>query len=88
MTRESFPSISVSRGRPNRCEASADSRTTTAKPIPRHETRKRRGRSGVAQSGWSLGPVRSMTVPSDDWCIVGRSSPSAMIQGSAFCTTG
>src|SRR5512140_1829864 len=50
--------------------------------------RKRSGRSGVDHRPWSFLPERSMSVPRDDWCIVGRRSPSAITKGSAFSTTG
>ena len=49
-------------------------------------TTKSRGSQGVSQSGCILGPGRSIIVPSDDWCIVGSSSPRARIQTKFFST--
>ena len=43
-------------------------------------TRNSSGSHGVNQSGCSFGPVSSIIVPSEDWCMVGSSSPSARIQ--------
>ncbi len=43
-------------------------------------TRKSSGSHGVNQSGWSFGPVSSIIVPSEDWCMVGSRSPRARIQ--------
>ncbi|MBK9089768.1 MAG: hypothetical protein IPL90_12270 [Holophagales bacterium] len=88
MTPARLASIVVSLRLPRTPEVSADSKTTTAYPMPRQETRKRSGRKGVDQKGWSFAPVRSMTVPSDDWCIVGRRIPRAMSHGSALSTIG
>jgi len=48
--------------------------------------RNRNGSHGVNHSGCIRGPGRSIIVPSDDWCMVGRRIPSARIQTSPRST--
>jgi hypothetical protein len=51
-------------------------------------TTKSSGSSGENQSGCILEYGSIITVPSDDWCMVGSRMPSAMIQGSALSSFG
>ena len=53
-----------------------------------HDIRNRSGSQPVFQSGCSRGPAISISAPSDDWCIVGSRTPSAMIHRRHFSTTG
>ena len=70
-------SMSVSDLRPRNFEDSALSITTAPNPIAMHERRKSSGSIDVFHSGCRRGPLSSISDPSDDWCIVGSSMPSA-----------
>ena len=48
------------------------------------EMRNSSGTSGVFHNGCSRGPLKSIRLPSDDWCMVGSRIPSAAIQISAL----
>ena len=85
---ESDISMSVSASRLKTRDDTEDSHTTTAYPMPMHEMRNSSGTRAEFHSGWSLCPARSITVPRDDWCIVGSRMPSAMTQSSDFSMIG
>ena len=65
-----------------------DSRMTMEYPMNRQLIRKRSGRKPVNQSGCSLVGAISMSEPSDDWCMVGKTSPSTTMKIRALLNLG
>ncbi len=80
-TFEIAASIFVSRLRRKTTEENVDSTVTIAYPMMMQLTRNSSGSQGVNQSACMRGPGSSIIVPSEDWCIVGSSRPSASSQG-------
>ena len=73
-----LPSIGVSITLPKLMDDTSDSKITIAYPMLIAEIRKSNGKNPVCQRGDSLFPEIIISVPSEDWCMVGSRTPSPM----------
>ena len=80
----SFERTAISVFSPKERDASMDSQITIGKPTAIADSRNRSGRMGVCHSGCIFGPAMTISVPSDDWCRVERTTPAMMKMNIVF----